>query len=263
MTADQLLKDYLVSRLITFDKTVDGYGKIFYQTNEDLIDSCLEVDFQDKDVLSVLSSGDQVFTARLLDAKKTDAFDFNRLSIYYFYLRIWSIEYRDELYPRILDGDNTWLMNLLKIVTPRTKEEEQALKFFKMHVKEDTNLERLFFDVYAQPQGRTLYKTSKELEDCIDPKLEFYPVDLFKKFYLSTTYDIVLISNILDLAKNDPEKWKVAHENLSRLVNKDGVVICSNLIYRDPKNMQQERDIFKDSFEFEKTDSGYMYIKKN
>ena len=103
------LKDYLVSRLISFGKTVDGYGKLFYQTNEDLMDQYLDIDFQNKDVLSVLASGDQVFTSRLLDAKRTDAFDFNRLAIYYFYLRIWAIDYRDELYPRIIDGDNRWL----------------------------------------------------------------------------------------------------------------------------------------------------------
>ena len=73
------LKDYLVSRIISTGKEVKGYGNIYYKANEDLIDLCLDVDFADKEVLSVLASGDQVFTSRLLDTKKTDAFDYNYL----------------------------------------------------------------------------------------------------------------------------------------------------------------------------------------
>ena len=124
MSKDLFLKDYLVSRMITFGKKVDGYGQIFYQTNEDLIDPYLDVDFKDKKVLSVLGSGDQIFTSRYLEAETTDAFDFNRLSIYYFYLRLWSLQYRNQLYPKILDGDNTWLLSLLQMVKPRNNHEK-------------------------------------------------------------------------------------------------------------------------------------------
>ena len=41
-----------------------------------------------KEVLSVLASSDHVLTARYLEAKKVDAFDNNRFTLYYFYLRI-------------------------------------------------------------------------------------------------------------------------------------------------------------------------------
>lgn len=262
MSDSMFLKDYLVSRMITFGKNVDGYGKAFYQTNEDLIDQYLDVDFKDKKVMSVLASGDQVFTSRYLEAKTTDAFDFNRLSIYYFYLRLWSIQYRKELYPKILEGDNKWLISLLKMVKPRNEQEQKALKFFKLHIKEDSEIDKLFYDVYAQPEGRTLFTKPEELSDCLSPELMFYQLDLFKEFYLSTTYDIALISNILEWARNDHKKMKIAHENLSRLMNKDGVVICSRIIYRSPQEEQQERSIFED-FDYEKTQSGYMYIKKN
>ena len=193
MGEDLFLKDYLVSRLLSFGKTVDGYCKMYYQTNEDLGSSILDIDFQNKEVLSVLASGDHVFTSRLLDTKKTDAFDFNRLSLYYFYLRIWSMEYREELYPKIMSGDNRWLMSLLEMVHPRNEQEQASLEFFKRHVKENTRLDKLFFDIYAQPKGETLYRKASELKDCLSPELAFYQLDLFKEFFHSTTYDIILI----------------------------------------------------------------------
>ena len=263
MEKKELLKDYLVSRLISFGKKVDGYDKVFYQTNEDLVAPYLDIDFYNKDVLSVLASGDQVLTSRMLEAKKTDAFDFNRLSLYYFYLRLWSIEYRNELYPKILDGNNQWLRELLKVVIPRNEKEKEALKFYQQHIEDDTNLEKMFFDLYCQPEGRTLYTKPKELEGCLSPDLNFYPIDLFQKFDLNGSYDIVLISNILEWARNKPEKLKIAYENLARIVNKNGVVLCSNLIYRSKAEMDEEKRIFDQSFDFEKTEAGYVYIKKN
>ena len=93
MEKDIYTKDYLVSRLISMGKTVDGYCKLYYQANENLVDF-LDVDFASKDVFSVLASSDQVLTARYLDAHKVDAFDFNRLTLNYFYLRIWSLQYK-------------------------------------------------------------------------------------------------------------------------------------------------------------------------
>ena len=104
-----LWKDYLASRVISFDKSTEDneYGKIYYKCNEDLLNGCLDIDFAEKDVLSVVGSGDQILTARFLDAKRVDAFDKNRLTIYYFYLRLWSIKYENTLYPDILE-DNNW-----------------------------------------------------------------------------------------------------------------------------------------------------------
>ena len=36
MEKDIYLKDYLVSRIISFGKEIPGYGKVYYRTNEDL-----------------------------------------------------------------------------------------------------------------------------------------------------------------------------------------------------------------------------------
>ena len=138
------LKDYLASRVICEDKKVNGYDKVFYKTNEDLLDIYLDIDFYNKDVLSVQASGDQVLTARFLDAKNVDSFDINRLTLYYFYLRLWSIKYRDKLYPEV-EGGNKWIRKLVIEVEPNSEMEKKALDFYKMHLKKNTNIENMFY----------------------------------------------------------------------------------------------------------------------
>lgn len=259
----QFQKDYLVSRLMSMGKTVDGYNHIFYKTNEDLVDSCLEVDFEGKDVFAVLASGDHVLTSRFLDAKHTDAFDMNPLSIYYFYLRLWSLKYRHEIYPDVWDDKNRWLKALLKEVIPRNEQEKDAYIFFRNHIKDETRIENLFYDEELQPKGRTLYTKPEELSDCLSPALDFHVLNLFEPFDLKKTYDILLISNIPEWARKDEAKLKIAKENLERLVNRGGSVVCSRLLYHTPAELEMERRIFEQAFEYVPTSSGCVYQKKN
>ena len=49
---------------------------------------------------TVLASGDQAFYFYDNGAKKVDLFDINKLSIYYYYLRVWIIKYLGRFYPR-------------------------------------------------------------------------------------------------------------------------------------------------------------------
>ena len=72
MKKDIYLKDYLASRVISFNKTLESpeYGKIFYECNEDLVDTLKGIDFNKKDVLSVLASSDQVFTRENMPSLK-------------------------------------------------------------------------------------------------------------------------------------------------------------------------------------------------
>jgi hypothetical protein len=133
MDKDIYLKDYLVSRILSFGKEVPGYGRVYYRTNEDLDTIYRDLDFYKKKVLSVLASSDQVFTARYLGASQVDSFDKNRLTIYYYYLRKWSIKYRNQLHPKVLKGNN-WLKKLLEVVKPTCEEEEKALQRGKRHV---------------------------------------------------------------------------------------------------------------------------------
>ena len=77
----ELLKDYLMSRVISFDKIVDAdnYSKMYFKTNEDLDYISDIINFKNKRVLTVLASSDQLFLARTNMAKRIDTFDKNKL----------------------------------------------------------------------------------------------------------------------------------------------------------------------------------------
>lgn len=261
----QLYKDFLSSRIIGNNKELlsDEYGKIYYKTNEDLVDAYLDTDFREKEVFSVLGSSDQVFTARFLDAKRVDAFDKNRLTLYYFYLRLWAIKYNKELYPELY-GNNSklWLRDLLSKVKPENEKEKKALSFFKKHLMANTNLENLFFDECIQPMGCTIYRKAEELEDCLSPELDFQRINLFTPQEKKKEYDIVLISNIIDWARNNPNILRVIAKNLHQLTKKDGVVIGSNLVYRSRIDNEEETLLFSPYFEREDKPYSYIYHKK-
>lgn len=256
------LDDYSASRKIVQNEKLNSneYDKVYYMTNEDLVDVYSDMDFRGKDVLSVLASSDQVLTARFLDAKTVDAFDKNRLTIYYFYLRLWSIKYYKELYPPI--SEPQVMKDLLRQVIPRNQMEEKALIFFQKHLEEGSNLEFFFHDEGLQPMGYTLFSEARELEKCLSPELSFTRMDMFERQEVTKQYDIILMSNILDWAWSADNSIAVlkAARNLSKMTRKNGVVICSNLIYRQRPNLQEERSIFSSDFELEENDYSYNYV---
>lgn len=263
MDKDIYLKDYLVSRVISFGKEIPGYGRIYYRTNEDLVSSYQDMDFENKKVLSVLASSDQVYTARYLGATQVDSFDKNRLTLYYYYLRKWTIKYNNELYPDILGKNNNWLRSLLSKVKPKSTEEEKALMFFEKHIYDRTRLSELFYGDYIDTdKGKTLYSEADELSSTIDMPMKFVDFDMFTDTEIEDSYDILLISNILDWARGDKVKFMVARDNLYKLLKKDGIVLCSRLVDRSEFNINNERRIFDKNFEYIEQGRDYIYRKK-
>ena len=263
MEKDLYLKDYLVSRILSFGKEVPGYGRVYYRTNEDLDIIYRDLDFHKKKVLSVLASSDQVFTARYLGAETVDSFDKNRLTIYYYYLRKWSIKYREQLFPQVLGKNNNWLKKLLSCVKAESVEEEKALEFFKKHVKEGTAFYNMFYEDHLDDtKGRTLYSSASLLKPTIDKEMKFVDFDIFGENKVDDTYDIVLISNILEWARGDKEKFTIARDNLNKLLNRDGLVVCSSLINRSESTILSERRIFDENFTCREYSEGYVYHKK-
>lgn len=265
MEKDIYFKDYLASRVIMDDKMVDVYDKVYYQINEDINDVLLGEDFTDKDVLSVLASADQYFMFKALDAKKVDAFDFNRLTIYYYFLRKWSIKYNNDVYPDIF-YDDSYVENLLEKVVVSSDLEKKALDFFKMHVSNGSDFSKFFYDVDVQPYGNTLFQNIRQLKKIIDSDFTFYNMDLFKDNgdLISKKYDYLYISNILDWAREDSSKITIAKDNLLSLLKDNGKVICSRLVNRSKSGILSERKIFDEDFQLHEFSDGknYMYIKK-
>ncbi len=255
-------RDYLASRAISkgYDLKDLGYDHVYYQNNELILNDLLNYLYDDKNILSVLSSADQVLTFRALGARCVDTFDFNRLTIYYYYLRKWSIKYMNDLYPNIYD--NNYLKILLSKVIPSDNNEKKALDFYKRHLKDNTNLVKLFYDIDLQPKGESAFSNAKMASKFVDDKLIFYNLDLFNKDNnINNTYDYIFISNILEWARDDINKLKIARDNLNKLLNNNGIVLCSKLINN---NINREKEIFDNNFIYDEEDDHklYTYMKR-
>lgn len=259
----RLLSDYMASRKIANSGRVEGYSNIYFETTENLVDMYRKIDFIDKDVLTVLASSDQVYTARYLGAKRVDSFDRNPLAIYYYYLREWTIKYMNQVYPYpVEDNDYDWLNRLLSFVRVSTKEEANAYAFWKKHAEQRTQIDKLFYQ--KQPDGKVLFKTTNSIGGVVDRPMEFSCFDLFEENDLGKQYDIVMVSNILELYKGDTRKLEIAEDNLSRLVKEGGLVLCSSLLARTDRAIEREKRIFDSNFEYEDYGRGvgYTYRKR-
>jgi len=100
-----------------------GCNQIYKNTNERLKDIYEQFDFSQKDVFSVLSSSDQVFSAYYFGANNVDTFDNNWTTYYYFYLKKWYLMYYHE---HIIDTKSKKLLNSLSMYDINCEEERNV-----------------------------------------------------------------------------------------------------------------------------------------
>lgn len=262
---DRVLRDYLGARLVSNNCILDYYSKVYYQANENLVDIYLDQDFEDKDVLSVVSSSDQIYTPKLLGAKKVDGFDRNRITKYYYYMRRWAITYNNEIYPyKLIDGDLTYLYNLLSKVEAHSSEEQEALDFWNRLLIDEVNVGNIFYDDMVNI-GNTLFdKNIKYLKDVCLEDLSFVNIDFFKDIKSKNKYDFVLMSNIIEYCMEDISNLRIVRDNLYKLLKDKGKVICSRLINKNIGISNKEIDVFNELFSLEDYSSskGYVYSKR-
>ena len=92
--------------------------------------------------------------------------------------------------------------------------------------------------------------------------MKFVDFDMFGESKVKGKYDIVLVSNILEWARGDKKSFTAAKDNLSSILNKDGLVVCSSLVNRSKSTILSEREIFDSNFECMEYSTGYVYKKK-
>ena len=253
-------RDVFYANWLCKKKNVLNREKIYFETNEDLDKIFKDIDFSDKDVLSVLASSDQLFKLNSLDTKSIETFDKNKLTYYYYYFRVWTIKYMKELYPTaLIIGDDYWIDTLLSLVNPETEEEKQALYFWDSLFKKDVAFSRIF--IWNKV---ALLDYNRDFSGCSIPsKLSFYNFDLFKNNKFDKRYDIAVISNILEWTHGDSRYIERLENNLSNLLNNGGLVLCSKIIHKNEINGVCLKNILREKFELQDDDNNrYVYIKK-
>lgn len=244
----------------------EKYATIYFHSNERLKEIFSEIDVENKDVLTVLGSGDQAFYLYDNGAKSVDMFDRNKLAIYYYYLRTWVIVYLDLFYPGKLN--KKYIKTLLGFVKPQTSEEKDALRFWKMYIKiftdEDTEALFSFSNNYGINDIDDVSEIRKRLEN---DDVVFRNIDITKSVDFGKKYDIIFTSNVADYVSQDEKCLKLYRDNLDNHLKKGGSIIRCHIV--NGRNSRMERRIFLEKFNSHKISSrsnkktiGFVYTKK-
>lgn len=224
------------------------YSRVYFNTNENLPLLYKKVDFKDKSVLSVLSSSDHPFMAYHYGAREIDTFDRNKLTFYYYYLRLWTIKYLKEEYPHgIANNDYNWLTKLLVKVEPCDAKEKSALFFWRTLLDKKYLFSRMFF--YSDNFDSSLFKSKDDLSNLENIHITYKNMDISKLLRkYNKKYDVIVLSNILEWLREERYDLSIARDGLYDLLNDDGIVLCSTVMQRSEKIEKYERSIFESDF---------------
>jgi len=265
-----VLKDiFNLQKVLNNDDQVDNYGNIYFHSNERLKDIFSSIDVKDKNVLTVLASGDQTFYLYDNGAKKVDMYDVNKLAIHYYYLRTWIIKYMNVFYPK--NFDVKFIKKIVNKVKPKSMDEKKSLRFWKLFILffNNDDLDDLF--CYSEnPDLNRIDDLSRIRKGIRNNKINFFNIDMSGQIDIPNKYHIIFTSNIADYISHDEQSFKLYRDNIDSLLTDDGIVVCSNVLRGRASIL--EKEIFLEKFNLEELPyvennnftgaPGYVYKKK-
>ncbi len=257
--------------LLKLNNPKNNVDKIYYSSNEHLDTIFSNLDFSSKKVLSVLGSGDQAFSFYNAGCESVDLFDKNKLTIYYFYLRMWTIKYLNLKYPPF-NLSSLFISKLLDMVEVDSPDEKRAFEYWSQFVNffNINDIKDLMWGTLL-PLKNDYFEIDKIKNGINNNSFNFYNIDISKNVDLDCKYDVIYTSNIPNYICPHPLSIKIYRDNLYRLLN-DGGMVVSTLVgkYYTP---DLEKSVFSslfDFYEFPEVDGffkdreipGYYYVKK-
>lgn len=260
------------SKLFAIDN--EGYSKIYSKSNEDLITLFQNFSVKDKKVLTVLSSSDQYFMSYYMGAKSVDTFDLNCLTEYYYYLRKWLIEYKQEFYPNFgrLKKDNSWIEELLMLVEAKSERELAAYNYWQLYIKRTTKIDNNSIFIDDLGKYDLVINDFNRIKELVNEKrFSFIKEDISGNISKDKKYNVIILSNILEYSTFDMERLMRIRDNLFSILEDNGQIIASHLMNFD--TALSELEIFSRKFDFydfprnfkdslNKVTGGYCYTKK-
>lgn len=250
-------------------KNDDKFACLYSRTNEDLKRLFEIIDVQGKNVLSVLSSSDYLFSALYKDVGNIDTFDINSITYRYYYLRKWLIQ------NGYVDAGKVCTQDIFKIISSVKSDNQSEIDsalfwkyFFNLsRCKKDClyYYDNLFIDIAAK---KMIYEENlRDVADTLDGyKLQFKHMNVCNGFYPDKKYDVIFLSNIMDYNRNSKSRINDIRDNLDDLLTDDGIIVMAHFKFFSGFNM--EKDVFDETFDYiplDITDSSityYAYKKK-
>ena len=235
-----------------FTSKSEGYSRIYPKSNEDLKTLFSGFDFEDKNVLSVLASSDQVFCSYYLGARSVDTFDLNFLAEHYYYLRKWLLEYKLEYYPdfKKYSSGSLWIRELLDMVECQRVEEEITYKYWNLYNKKigDFSHKTIFkFCDYDFSYDLIVDDVSKMRDLIKDKSLNFTQMDITGNIKKRKKYDVIILSNILEYCSYELDRLERCRDNLFDMLEDGGEIITSHLM--DFATIPTESYVFSAKFD--------------
>lgn len=245
--------EYL-DKVINFRKKTDLYENRFFWiypfTNENILGYYSNIDFSNKSVLSVTSSGDHIINAFLMGAKSVYAFDLNPLAKHYVELKIAAIKTlsleefilffynKSGILKKHFLNKGTYL-KIRNSLDDKTKYFWDYL--FQKYSKKDIVKSYLFTDDFLNI--RALLKVNPYLnltnyykvrEILNNKTVTYYDGNLSEIYLLKKKFDILILSNIPAFLNDIYDKNSLKRlKNLIEKISKENSRVVVNYYYNN------------------------------
>ena len=243
MTDINITKNIIENKEITLPK----YYPLYLFTNENLKNITKKIDFKNKKILTVCSSGDQYFNFLLEQPQKIDIFDINKLTEYILYLKkasIINLEYDEFInfyIPKKISKKHIFSKELyIKKIRDILPQESQ--KYWDELFQKYTSTELFNSPLFHQNKNHNketlnnnnylIEKNYQKLKQILKNQNEIYlhNINIFEEtINTHEQYDIIYLSNILDSLpkQNEIETLKIIKQivnNYTKYLKNDGII---------------------------------------
>jgi len=228
-------------KLLTYDydffNNFEGFKEInslFRFSNENISKYYKLYNFNDKDVLTVIGSGDQALAALYKGAKKVDVFDINKLSYYLLMLKkyAWkSLTYNefitffnpatklsiiDELYKKINIKDDN-IKSYWDLIF------KNSYYFYFLFIDTNVSMDKIKKTIpYLKDENE--YNILKKIID--DVNFNYIGGDLKDIIYnINSKYDYINLSNIIDYIDDKKKAKTIYTKFFNKILKKNGICI--------------------------------------
>lgn len=203
----------------------NDYSKVYYSSNEDLNKLFSSVDMNNKSVLTVLASGAQALYCLSKGASKVDVFDVNKITKYYYGLRLLAIKYLNTSF---LGNEEDFINNVVEILnkcSSNSEFEKDIVDFWSLLLKKIPKKE--IFD--------TVFRGYDKYDDIDGSKIDFddgfnssfYNFDISDNVdECNNKYDILVLSNIHEYVSLN--NMSIFTDNVSKLLQDNGYALITN-----------------------------------
>lgn len=228
MSTNRVNNDVINTVFIMNDLAENNYDKLYFSSNELLYKIFSNFSVENKDVLTVLGSGDQMFHCYKNGAKSVDCFDINPLTIHYLYLRRWVIEYLNQFYPDRNFTSND-IKKILKKISIRTENEKDSCNYWNSLARYNNfNSSKMFYEEIVKQNESNEIQDLSLIKKRLSDEFSFYNFNIIDYTLKDKKYDVIITSNIAEYIRNSFSLMMYC-DNLCGMLKDNGIVVCSNL----------------------------------